>query len=242
MKKLLLGATALSLVWMGSAKADTFIDPLQGVCSGACIDNGQFTPIVQAQADTQFGFRIDPAGQIDSLKLVFLVPNTITAPATISLDELNPTTLAVTAALSATSAGTWTSASGLTLSQFLGLGSITPSNPFSAFQVGADTGVSAFNVFTVDVNTSSLGTICNCDTPGDRFKLLSLFAAAGVDIVGFATLPGGSIVGTAPSGQLQISTASAVPGPVVGAGLPGLIAACVTLIGLAKRRRNKLVV
>ena len=31
-----------------------------------------------------------------------------------------------------------------------------------------------------------------------------------------------------------------VPGPIVGAGLPGLLAACFGMIALAKRRRNKL--
>jgi hypothetical protein len=31
---------------------------------------------------------------------------------------------------------------------------------------------------------------------------------------------------------------SSVPGPIVGAGLPGLISACIGLVALAKRRRR----
>lgn len=62
-------------------------------------------------------------------------------------------------------------------------------------------------------------------------------------LTGFEKTPGNIILTTQdPSGHgtnLSFSATSvAVPGPVVGAGLPGLLAACAGLIGFARRRRR----
>jgi hypothetical protein len=54
-------------------------------------------------------------------------------------------------------------------------------------------------------------------------------------------LCGASVTGCAgQTGPVDVSTPP-VPGPVVGAGLPGLVMACAGLVGLARRRRQKLV-
>jgi len=57
----------------------------------------------------------------------------------------------------------------------------------------------------------------------------------GIDDAAF-NLNGGSGVGF--NSNVQITTNSAVPGPIAGAGIPGLVAACVTLFGLHRRRRK----
>jgi hypothetical protein len=92
------------------------------------------------------------------------------------------------------------------------------------------------------------------------------FTQLGGAITNTCSFPGGSVAGTdlcrwdapagqtrfgvaveavstegAPLGDVLLTSVSTVPGPIVGAGLPGLVAACGGLLALARRRRRLVV-
>lgn len=98
-------------------------------------------------------------------------------------------------------------------------------NNFLDFHVSASGLTEASFVAALQIATNASG-----GSTGDN----ALFAA---DVLSPKTGCGGP--GTTCTGIIDFSVASAVPGPIAGAGLPGLIAACGGLLGLARRRRRK---
>src|SRR5262249_10412004 len=248
MKRVLLATAALVLLWgTGQAKRETILlDPLHGtVCSGSgtgC-NATEVGGVVPGQFGFgnggTFGFNSSPPGATGDLTVAVLIPDNVlfTLPTITGTGLPGQNTL-----LAAGGGADWLNTSQLDLAQFIfGVNAnSSPANPQSAFSGpshGLDPGLTGFFVFTADAGIFGLPGLNgqNASTTPDFFSLSSGLPA-GSTVVGFMTQTDGSIISTAPSGQIQVQ---AVPGPIVGAGLPGLISACLGMFGLNRYRRKR---
>jgi hypothetical protein len=228
-----------------TANAQTVEDPLHGmICTGAgtgcsnAADNNSFTPLPAGQF-TNWGFSISPAPQTGNLTLVVLVPTNNISVTTFNLPGLTDNggpSLGETvfSRTSLFNAGSPDLAAYLTLPN---ASSYSPTDNFSnasAGEASLNPGFSGnFLAFTINVPGITLGGTSDTTLAND-FSFGSNLPT-GTAIVGLFQSNTGDFIGTAASADLVVNQLAAVPGPIVGAGLPGLFA--FALLGLARLRR-----
>ena len=173
-----------------------------------CNDNGTVTPI-PTNPPSNLTFTVSPGPQTGDFFLDILVPNVGTAPTSL--------TVTVSGSSNVTASRVDTVFNSGDLADFLGFGSknTSPANPIGGFP-GSTTG---FFVFQADLGTRTLGSP---SSPGPTIFGIQQMLALGSSIVGF----------------LSTGTSANPNFIVVGAGLPGLLAACASLVALARHRRR----
>jgi len=259
MKRTILAAVLLAGIAVTSlpAQADIVDDPLHGACPGCTAQTigGNDVTVLGPGGVVGFGFTSSPPGGIGDLQLKFLIPNSFT------LTQVNNFVAGVNVtgtnqpvggtSLSLFSTTPWTS--GFLETDYLNntLANGAPKNPLDAW-LGATNTVQAsatgYFVALAEVGPFTLGG--QSDPLADIFALSPAVFAQGGFIVGNLFTTDG-VISTAQSSALFFGGPSggpfcasppcdvAVPGPIAGAGIPGLIAACGGLFGLNWRRRRK---
>jgi hypothetical protein len=230
--------TALWLAMLsGSAFADTvpLDDPLHGYCAVGCIDNGTNSPTSQ-NPPVNFGFTVSPGPASGSQYMIdILTPNNVAAGPSFTLTGPSGTATLVPGI----PPGPWTAGF---LDAYLGI-SASPANPIGAYLPSTqalDPGATGFNVYAANLGPITLQGTANPNV-SPLENIASGILPAGSYIVAFlneGTAAAPNWIATANSGAIFV-TGAPVPGPIVGAGLPGLIAACGGLLALARRRRHR---
>ena len=218
------------------AFAQTVYDPLHGYCagSGQCADNGTKSP--STGTPLNFGFTVSPGPASGDFLVDVLVP-------TNELGSLSNFAVTGTYSGSATlfSATPWTSGN---LDAYLGL-SASPANPIGAYLPSTqtlDSGASGFFVFQVDLGTHTLQDPSNPNV--NPLENISPGLPRASYIVGFlneGTSAAPDWVATANSGAIfDTRDAAPVPGPTIGAGLPGAAFAALGMLWFNRQRRQRM--
>jgi len=222
MKKLLLAASMLLALALPAA-AEIIDDPLHFTCAVGCTSNG--TTIDIGNPPLNFGVQAAPAQPIPgALTMDFLVPTAGGTIPTISVTGVANGANSFLATLF--SATPWTSGD---LADYLGI-SASPNNPLSAF-LDSGGGFFVYQGLAGSYALPQQGTSLALGTT----PLWSVFGGVpnGTGITAFFNDGSGPLIATANSSSLH-----AVPGPIVGAGLPGLLGA-LGLWGFNRFRRRR---